>query len=73
MNGASVGRRAIRTNWANRKLPEGVEQRHKPSGLNYNETFSQTDPENTSVYVGSLDPSVSGESFCVFCFYLLIL
>uniref|UniRef100_A0A0R3S4T1 RRM domain-containing protein n=1 Tax=Elaeophora elaphi TaxID=1147741 RepID=A0A0R3S4T1_9BILA len=53
MNGQWLGRRTIRTNWATRK-PTGT-------GLNYDDVYNQTGPDNTSVYVGNVNASANDE------------
>ncbi|GMR60223.1 hypothetical protein PMAYCL1PPCAC_30418, partial [Pristionchus mayeri] len=49
MNGAVLGRRAIRTNWATRRPSD--EAREK---LTFEQVFNSTKPDNTSVYVGNV-------------------
>lgn len=49
MNGAWLGRRAIRTNWATRRGAAA-----QPRTLSYDEVYNQTHPSNTTVYVGNL-------------------
>lgn len=58
MNGAWLGHRQIRTNWANRRL-EPTEVHHKRRELNYAEVYNKTGPDNCSVYVGNLESSVN--------------
>lgn len=52
MNGACLGRRAIRTNWATRK-PGGAAK-------TYDEVFAAAVDRNTTVYVGGTLPSTTG-------------
>lgn len=58
MNGQMLGRRQIRTNWATRR-PTADEGNIKP--LTYEEVFSATYADNTSVYVGCLSMSTTEE------------
>jgi nucleolysin TIA-1/TIAR len=59
MNGQWLGRRTIRTNWATRKPNEtggsSIQAFSKPT---YDEVFSQTTGDNSSVYVGNIPPNV---------------
>ncbi|KAJ1355266.1 hypothetical protein KIN20_012598 [Parelaphostrongylus tenuis] len=54
MNGHWLGRRAIRTNWATRRPAE--ETREK---LTFEQVFNSTKPDNTSVYVGNVNPNTT--------------
>ncbi|VDO61796.1 unnamed protein product [Heligmosomoides polygyrus] len=54
MNGQWLGRRAIRTNWATRRPAD--EAREK---LTFEQVFNSTKPDNTSVYVGNVNPSTT--------------
>jgi len=60
MNGAWIGNRAIRCNWANQKSGTGVPGTAAP-GTSYEEVYAQAAPSNTTVYVGNLAPDVSEE------------
>ncbi|VDN31034.1 unnamed protein product [Gongylonema pulchrum] len=63
MNGQWLGRRTIRTNWATRK-PTGTgagDGQYGRTELNYDDVFNQTGPDNTSVYVGSVNSSANDE------------
>jgi len=56
MNGAWLGSRAIRTNWATRKPPAPVERvkQRQPQKLNYDEVYAQASETNTTVYIGGI-------------------
>ncbi|EYC37096.1 hypothetical protein Y032_0827g2553 [Ancylostoma ceylanicum] len=54
MNGHWLGRRAIRTNWATRRPSD--EAREK---LTFEQVFNSTKPDNTSVYVGNVNPNTT--------------
>ncbi|CAJ0609730.1 unnamed protein product [Cylicocyclus nassatus] len=54
MNGYRLGRRAIRTNWATRRSAD--EAREK---LTFEQVFNSTKPDNTSVYVGNVNPNTT--------------
>ncbi|PIO77761.1 hypothetical protein TELCIR_00102 [Teladorsagia circumcincta] len=54
MNGHWLGRRAIRTNWATRRPAD--EAREK---LTFEQVFNSTKPDNTSVYVGNVNPNTT--------------
>ncbi|KAK6765751.1 hypothetical protein RB195_025580 [Necator americanus] len=54
MNGHWLGRRAIRTNWATRRPTD--EAREK---LTFEQVFNSTKPDNTSVYVGNVNPNTT--------------
>ncbi|PAV90051.1 hypothetical protein WR25_14874 isoform B [Diploscapter pachys] len=51
MQGQWIGKRAIRTNWATRRSAE--EARDK---LTFEQVFNSTKADNTSVYVGNINP-----------------
>ncbi|KAK6009440.1 hypothetical protein OSTOST_25624 [Ostertagia ostertagi] len=56
MNGHWLGRRAIRTNWATRRpADEAREKLHFRTGI----VFNSTKPDNTSVYVGNVNPNTT--------------
>ncbi|XP_065071145.1 nucleolysin TIAR-like isoform X1 [Rhopilema esculentum] len=63
MQGATLGGKAIRTNWATRnKVPgTGGDQQTKPAALNYNEVYQSASSNNTTVYVANLPSSISDE------------
>ncbi|XP_067937931.1 cytotoxic granule associated RNA binding protein TIA1-like isoform X2 [Watersipora subatra] len=59
MNGAWIGSRAIRTNWASRKPPTAIE---KPTTkLDYDEVFKQSSATNCTVYIGGIQQHLSEE------------
>uniref|UniRef100_A0A0N5AN77 Nucleolysin TIA-1/TIAR n=1 Tax=Syphacia muris TaxID=451379 RepID=A0A0N5AN77_9BILA len=60
MNGAWLGHRQIRTNWANRRL-EPAEVHHKRRELSYADVYNKAGADNCSVYVGNVESSVSEE------------
>jgi len=70
MNGAWLGRRAIRTNWATRRgvSATGAVIGHKT--LQFDEMYNQTGPTNTTVYVGNIGQAMTEddlrEAFCKF-------
>jgi len=62
MQGATLGAKAIRTNWATRnKVPGTGEQQQKPPALNYNEVYQAAGSSNTTVYVANLPNSISDD------------
>lgn len=67
MNGQWLGRRTIRTNWATRKPTDMQAGYYKPS---VDEIYSQTGPDNSSVYVGNISQSSTGKFFAYFAIYL---
>eukprot|EP00794_Sanderia_malayensis_P005579 gene5579-6268_t len=61
MQGATLGGKAIRTNWATRnKVPGAGDQQRSPP-LNYNEVYRAASDNNTTVYVANLPNSISDE------------
>lgn len=64
MNGAWLGSRAIRTNWATRKPPAPIE-RNRPArsakNLSYDEVYAQASETNCTVYVGGISEGLHGE------------
>ena len=63
MNGAWLGSRAIRTNWATRKPPapvERVRQNRQTQKLNYDEVYAQASNTNTTVYIGGIHENLQG-------------
>ena len=60
MNGVYVGSRQIRVNWANHRTHS--RSHSKFQGMSFEEVYAQSSPFNTTVYVGNLNNSVSGES-----------
>lgn len=64
MNGAWLGSRAIRTNWATRKPPAPVERVRQPRStqkLSYDEVFAQASNTNTTVYIGGIQEGLHGK------------
>ena len=63
MNGAWLGNRAIRTNWATRKPPAPVERnrQRQPQKLNYNDVFAQASATNTTVDIGGIQDGLHGQ------------
>ncbi|XP_067937316.1 cytotoxic granule associated RNA binding protein TIA1-like isoform X2 [Watersipora subatra] len=63
MNGAWLGSRAIRTNWATRKPPAPVERgrQRQPQKLNYNDVFAQASATNTTVYIGGIQEGLQDD------------
>ena len=63
MNGAWLGTRAIRTNWATKKPPAPVERTRQPRAsrnLNYDDVYNQASDTNCTVYVGGIQTGLSG-------------
>ena len=62
MNGAWLGSRAIRTNWATRKPPAPVERvkQRQPQKLNYDEVYAQASETNSTVYIGGIHEGLCG-------------
>ncbi|KAF6018669.1 TIAL1 [Bugula neritina] len=57
MNGAWLGSRAIRTNWASRKPPAPIE---KPANkLDYDEVFKQSSSTNCTAYIGGIQQNLT--------------
>lgn len=62
MNGAWLGSRAIRTNWATRKPPAPVEKsRPKHSKLSYDDIYAQASETNSTVYIGGIQEGLHGK------------
>uniref|UniRef100_A0A0R3RJ78 RRM domain-containing protein n=1 Tax=Elaeophora elaphi TaxID=1147741 RepID=A0A0R3RJ78_9BILA len=59
MNGQTIGRRQIRTNWAVRRSDGGEENIVKSP--TYDNIFNATHAANTSVYVGGISPATTDE------------